>query len=516
MIRVIWMIRNEEQYEVTRSRVLDFERSVSALDSRLERDPDPLAELERDGLRGKLEDLRGEVAEYERLRSGGAGAAPCDLEDLPGTLVRTRISLGMSEQDAAERLGMDEREVLEYERTGYEGASYDAMMGILSALPAGGERTARGAAADFDGALERLSRAGLDRKFVADHILYEPDAAREDGGMREHSKPKLLARLEALFGWTSRQVLGGGPLAAGPPARDARGGAAGPWLLHAAYARGMARILGRAARRRGAAAGPAGLDGLRESMAGSPAPPTFARLVGRAWDSGVPVIRLGPLAFRSACFREGGSAVVVLSGGRVDETGLMLDLLRGVHCAASGGELVGGGRAPRAGIGAPDEFAYSVLLGDDADGMFRDCLARCAESGGGRNGLSALEDAAVRVAKREGARPDTLACYVVHRLVGGLATGRRSPVRGMQERVEDWPAIVSDAALARIDLSALGGSELALLTGAIRAGYGRRRSVQSAARGARGPAGAGAVAARPEAGARHGGVAHGSMRIGAP
>ena len=512
------MIRNEEQYAVTRSWVVDFERSVSALDTRLEQEPDPLAELERDGLRGKLEDLRGEAAEYERLRSGGAGAAPCDLEDLPGTLVRTRISLGMSERDAAERLGMDERKVLEYERTGYEGASYDVMMGILSALSAGGGgKDAPGTAADFDGALERLSRAGLDRRFVAEHILYEPDAAQDDGGMREHSKPRLLARLDALFGWTSRQVLGGGPLELGPTARAARGGAAGPWRLHAAYARGMARILGRAARRRGAAAaGPAGLDGLRESMAGSPAPPTFARLVKRAWDSGVPVIRLGPLAFRSACFREGGSAVVVLSGGRSGETALMLDLLRGAHCAAAGGEVVHGGRAPGAGLGAPDEFAYSVLLGDDADGMFRDCLARCAEFGGGRNGLSALEEAAAHVAKREGARPDSLACYVMHRLVGGPATGRRSPIRGMRAEVEDWPAIVSDAALARIDLSALGGSELALLTGAIRAGYGRRRSAPPAARGARGPDRAGAAAALPEAGARHGGVAPGAMRSGAP
>ena len=485
------MIRNEEQYALTRSWIRDFERSVSALDDKLLRNPDPLAELERDGLREKLKDLECETAEYERLRSGSAGAVPYDLEDLPGTLVKTRISLGMSERDAAEMLGMDEREVLEYERTGYEGAGYDAMMRILSAMSAGGEGAAPGAAAtaDFDGALERLSRAGLDRKFAARHILYEPGAER-DGGMREHSKPRLLARLEALFGWTSRQVLGGEP--------PAPGRATGPGRLHAAYARGMARILARAARRGAAAAGPARLDELRESLAEGHGPPSFARLVGRAWDSGIPVMRLGPLAFRSACFREGGSAVVVLSGCYADETRLMLDLLRGAHCAAAGGEIVRGGRAPAARLGAPDEFAYSVLLGGDADGMFRECLARCAESGrGGRDGPLALEEAAARVAGREGARADSLACYVVHRLVGEPAPGRRPPIRGMRAQAADWPAIVSDAALARIDLSALGGPELALLTGAIRAGYGRgRRPAPPAARGARSPARPGAAAAR--------------------
>lgn len=101
------------------------------------------------------------------------------------------------------------------------------------------------------------------------------------------------------------------------------------------------------------------------------------------------------------------------------------------------------------------------------------------------------------MATREAARPDSLAYYVVHRLVGEPAPGRRSPIRGMRAQAVDWPEIVSDAALARIDLSALGGSELALLTGAIRAGYGRgRRPVPPAARGAHGPARPGAAAAR--------------------
>ena len=467
------MIRNEKQHAVTKSWIRDFERSVSALDDRLQRGRDPLAVLERDGLRGQLEDLRDEAAEYERLVSGDAGAAPCDLEDLPGTLVKRRMLLGMSERDVAERLGLEEEEVREYEKTGYEGASYDMLMAALSALSVDGDEAARyGAAADFEGALDRLSRAGLDEKFVADHILYEPAALR-DGAMRDLCKPRLLARLEALFGWTSRQVLGGEPLALGPAEPDARGRAADPRSLHVAYASGMAGILGGAARCRK----PPGLGGLREAMAGGRGPASFAALVGRAWDSGIPVMRLGSLAFRSACLRGGGGrAVVVLSGDRDDEAGLMLDLLRGAYCAGAGAgcECVHGGRGPGGACGArADEFAYSVLLGD-ADGMLRMCLARCAERGGGTGGLPMLGEAAAHVAKREGVRPDSLACYAVHRLVGGLAPGcRPEAIRGLQKRVEDWPAVVSDAILERVDLSALGGSALALLTGAVRAGYGR-------------------------------------------
>lgn len=492
------MIRNEKQYAVTRSWIRDFEHSVSVLDEKLRCNSDPLVELERDGLRGQLGDLKDEMKEYELLRSGNAGAVQCDLEDLPGTLVRRRISLGLSERDVAERVGLNERDVQEYERTGYERASYDMLMGILSALPDGdGDEVTRWTAADFEGALDRLSRVGLDGKFLARHVLYEPAAAL-GGGMREHSKPKLLARLGTLFGWTSRQVLGGGQLsfepAAHPRGRDVDPG------LHVAYARGMARILGKAAPRRAASGGPAS-PGILESMAdrlaecqaelprggGHGAPsgsaagraclPSFALLVKCAWDSGIPVLRLGSLAFRSACFRGDGPAVVVLSGDRTDETGLMLDLLRGVYRAGAGGECVHTGRAPgRMRDTSADEFAYAVLLGGDADRMFRECMSLCAERGGGPDCPPVLGESVARVAGRGGVRPDSLACYVMHRLVGWLAPGAcPAPIRGMKAHVRGWPAVVSDAVLERADLSALDGPALALLAGAVRAGYARGR-----------------------------------------
>lgn len=504
------MIRNEKQYAVTRSWIRDFEHSVSVLDEKLRCNSDPIVELERDGLRGQLGDLKGEMKEYELLRSGNAGAVQCDLEDLPGTLVRRRISLGLSERDVAERVGLSERDVQEYERTGYGGASYDTLMGILSALPdgSGGDEVTRWTAADFEGALDRLSRVGLDGKFLARHVLYEPAAAL-GGGMREHSKPKLLARLEALFGWTSRQVLGGEQLSFEPAAHP-RGCAADQGHLHVAYAMGMARILGKAAPRRAASGGPASPGILLESMAGSIAEcqaelprdggrgaprgsaagraclPSFALLVKCAWDSGIPVLRLGSLAFRSACFRGDGPAVVVLSGNRTDETGLMLDLLRGVYRAGAGGECVHTGRAPgRVRYTAADEFAYAVLLGGDADRMFRECLSLCAERGGGPDCPPVLGESVARVARRSGVRPDSLARYVMHRLVGWLSPGAcPAPIRGMQEHVRGWPAVVSDAVLERADLSALDGPALALLSGAVRAGYARGRPAAHAARDA--------------------------------
>ena len=449
------MIKNERQYAVTRSRVRDFERSLSALDDGLRQDGGLPDNLGRDALRGQLEDLRGEVAEYERLRAGDTAAAPYDLEDLPRTLIKRRISLGMGVREVAERLGLEEQRVREYERTDYEGADYDTMMGALTVLSVeGDEKVVRGKAADFEGALERLSSVGLDREFAGRHILYEPGASLRRGALREQSKPRLLARLGALFGWTSEQVLGGGPPELGSVAPDAGGRAADPRSRsHVAYARGMAGILARAVQSSKAPRGRAGPHGA-QGTAKPPDSAPFARLVGRAWDSGVPVMRLGPLAFRSACLREGGLAVAVLSGSGASETDPSLDLLRAMHCARTGSECVLSGRGAPGGIGGDlaDELADAVLSGA-ADGN-PEWL-----SGYLRGIADGLEYGRLEHAHRR---------------------GRTAPIQSPQGAVRSWPAVVSNAALEVIDLSALDGPALALLTGAIRAGYAREPPVGGA------------------------------------
>lgn len=484
------MIKGRREYEVTQSWVRNFEWSLSALDGSTEHGRGPIADVKRDALRSQLGDLRAEVAEYERLVSGSAGNVPCDLEDLPGTLIRRRLSMGMSERDVAERLGLEEQQVLEYERTDYEGAGYDTMLRVLSVLSVDGDEgmVYGGAAADFDGAIARLSAIGVDRRFLNERVLCDPDEA-QDGALQERNKPKLLARLGALFGWTSGQVLGDKPLSLGPATQDISVRGVDPGRLHVEYAKSMARILGRASRRCGAPRGPGGLDALRENMMNRSGPPSFAQLVDCAWGSGIPVMRLASLAFRSACLRGGGPAVVILSADRTNEMGLMLDLLRGVHCAEEGGECVHAGCAPGGACEATaDEFAYDVLLRGDADGLFRMCLDRCTarDSGGGRNGLPALVEAAIDVARGRDVRPDSLACYVMDRLVGGMAPSRYpAPIRGLQKHVKDWPAVVSDALLARADLSAINRTELALLGGAVQAGYAHKLPVLSAVQRAR-------------------------------
>jgi hypothetical protein len=88
------MIKNERQYALTRSQADKFAHALEELAGRPTGNVPPrLRKAEEDALRSQLDELREEVAEYERLRAGRAAAAPVtSLAELPQALIRARIA----------------------------------------------------------------------------------------------------------------------------------------------------------------------------------------------------------------------------------------------------------------------------------------------------------------------------------------------------------------------------------------------------------------------------------------
>ena len=88
-----------------------------------------------EGMQSQIEELRGELEEYERLR----GAAIRDLElgsldELPLLLIRARVAQGLTQKELARRLGMKEQQIQRYESTNYKSASLRRVLEIARAL----------------------------------------------------------------------------------------------------------------------------------------------------------------------------------------------------------------------------------------------------------------------------------------------------------------------------------------------------------------------------------------------
>lgn len=129
------MITNEVQYRATKAHLERFEEAARNLEAQLEATPSKLARLELDAVRAQAGDLRAELDEYERLRSGTVSSFEgSSLADLATLLVKARIARGWTQRRLAEALGVAEQQVQRYEATGYRSASLARICDVAAAL----------------------------------------------------------------------------------------------------------------------------------------------------------------------------------------------------------------------------------------------------------------------------------------------------------------------------------------------------------------------------------------------
>lgn len=133
------MIKNEQQYQNTKEWLRRFEKSVAEFDNNEDLKADPKrCQLHRDSYQSQVDELKAEIAEYERLIN-------CDntqpitvtvetLNKLPEALIRARIAAKISLFELAEILEIDEQRVKEYEDTDYQCASFVELLEVATAL----------------------------------------------------------------------------------------------------------------------------------------------------------------------------------------------------------------------------------------------------------------------------------------------------------------------------------------------------------------------------------------------
>jgi hypothetical protein len=123
------MIKNERQYRITKAQAAKLEAALESFSAQSagDRKTHPrLIKAQADALRSQLESLRGELREYEDMKTGEI--PPPDLSYIrvvPQDLI-----------ELAERLGMPEQQIQRYEATEYESVSLARIMEIAKALQA--------------------------------------------------------------------------------------------------------------------------------------------------------------------------------------------------------------------------------------------------------------------------------------------------------------------------------------------------------------------------------------------
>jgi HTH-type transcriptional regulator / antitoxin HipB len=146
------MIQNERQYRITQTKLKEFERDLAAINPPpgslpCQGSPDgslakPAPNLHPRQIVGwtnsynlTIRQLKQEIAEYEQLKSGNISTFILgSISDLPTTLIKARISTGMTQKELAEKIGIKEQQIQRYEASHYSSASFDRLRSIASAL----------------------------------------------------------------------------------------------------------------------------------------------------------------------------------------------------------------------------------------------------------------------------------------------------------------------------------------------------------------------------------------------
>ena len=132
------MIKNERQYRAAKSHVDRFAHTLQTLrDGQIEgRGLHPLIlKAQQEAISSQIADLESELRAYESLRRGEYRVDDLRaVHELPSALIKARISLGLSQKDLAERIGLKEQQIQRYEATDYASASLTRITEVVEAL----------------------------------------------------------------------------------------------------------------------------------------------------------------------------------------------------------------------------------------------------------------------------------------------------------------------------------------------------------------------------------------------
>jgi HTH-type transcriptional regulator / antitoxin HipB len=128
------MIQNEYQYKITKSKIDDLARVLTTLATEVESLPPLMVEATRNGFQTQINRMQTELQEYDDLKAGKVEITMSSIEDLPKVLIQKRISLGMTQRELAEKLGIKEQMVQRYESTAYESISYQRLIDVWNTL----------------------------------------------------------------------------------------------------------------------------------------------------------------------------------------------------------------------------------------------------------------------------------------------------------------------------------------------------------------------------------------------
>lgn len=133
------MIKNEQQYHITKEWLQKFKRSVAEIDGNEDLKADPTRwQLYRDAYQSQVDEFTEEIEEYERITNHDSQTPILlkidDINYLSQILIKARMSAKLTQQELACLAGLSLEQIQLYENNDYQGASFLDVLAVFDAL----------------------------------------------------------------------------------------------------------------------------------------------------------------------------------------------------------------------------------------------------------------------------------------------------------------------------------------------------------------------------------------------
>jgi transcriptional regulator with XRE-family HTH domain len=346
------MIKNDRQYQLTKTQLRGFEDSLRELGSAeqpLGTDP-LLLEVQRRALESQRDELRSEVEQYESLRQGKISTLVIeDFAQLPTALIKARIAQRLTQKELAQRLGVKEQQVQRWEANDYAGASIETLKSVIKALGVATreELFVPSSGLTMETFVQNLGKIGIPKNLLLRRILPAPLAAKfEKNRVIDTPLEDLIAgagRVCRVFGMhvsdlmtLTRPAL---PLEAVAAARFKLPARVKPNNVNAytVYAHYLAGVLESCTIPTSTGALPSDYHHVHSLLTSPDEPITLTKTLTLLWKLGVPVLPLRDVGmFHGAVWEIRNRFVIVLKQTTGLESRWLYDLLHEWGHLASG------------------------------------------------------------------------------------------------------------------------------------------------------------------------------------
>lgn len=461
------MIKNERQYKIAKNEIKNFQETIDnfTIDENI---PPLLIQAQKSALEYQLDDLKEQVLEYEKLKEGYYEVLEVNsFEDLPVAIIRSRIAQNLTQKDLADRLGLKEQQIQKYENTMYSSASFSKLQTIINALDLKIKEDIFLPVAHRTKNLifDKLNEIGFNKGFLEKRFLGKDFL---DQNM-EQIVDRLGNIISNLFEWNKQDILNGAPLVIGkdasmyarfkmPNMKNNAGVTA-----YTVYAHYLAKLIDQAS------TGDSESDDLkeyidpikfRENFFNTYELMDYENLLEFLSNLGIKIFALDDTgAFHGASWRFNGKNIVVLKQQNKQEARWMFDLLHEFyHCLQNLDkkefQVIELDESSEERRNTPEEieannFARSVLLGEDADEIISKCFKKA------RSNLAWYKSVVSEIADEYEVNVGVLALQVAYILYTTRKQNWWGAATSLQNKKENIVSITTENIIKQLDFTKL-------------------------------------------------------------